>query len=133
MHFGIQNVSVVVLATSQFQTMSFLLLGIFHTINLATRRTITQNVMFASTLFQQILLVLLNIGHTLSGSRNTARLMNMMALLDVAVANEWSLERLSIFHFMMVESFASSVSTLQSWTQKNANPFIVIYRNFMMV
>lgn len=39
--------------------------------------------------FQQILLVLLNIGHTRSGSRNIVRLMNMMALPDVAVANEW--------------------------------------------
>lgn len=52
--------------------------------------------------FQQILLVLLNIGHTLSGSRNTVRLMNMMALLDVAVANEW---RLVAFHLGKVVKF----------------------------
>lgn len=42
-------------------------------------------------------------------------------------------KRLSIFHFMMVESCALSVSTLQSWTRKNANLFIAIYKNFMMV
>ncbi|KAG6674860.1 hypothetical protein I3842_15G068300 [Carya illinoinensis] len=50
MHFGILNASGVVLATYPSLIMSSLLLGVIHTINLATERITTQNVTFASSL-----------------------------------------------------------------------------------
>ena len=62
--------------------------------------------------FQQILLVLLNIGRTLSGYRNTARLTNMMPLLDVAVVNEWR----SVVEILSVSKFFKKILiSINSW------------------
>lgn len=50
MHFGIQNVSIAMLATFQFLIMSSLCLGIIVSINLVIRSVTIQNVMSAATL-----------------------------------------------------------------------------------
>ncbi|KAI3741877.1 hypothetical protein L1987_59555 [Smallanthus sonchifolius] len=53
--------------------------------SLATKKTITNDVMFATTLCQQMMLVLLNIKYILYGIRNTARIMSEIRLLGVVV------------------------------------------------